>query len=81
MPAARREAGEDRATRGLVVEVEGLRVELGGEGGDRGGIDAQRGRGKFLPDNEVLEYLDRVGLTRRVGDSRIVVRRANELFG
>jgi len=30
---------------------------------------------------EVLEYLDQIGVTRRVGDSRIVVRRAAELFG
>jgi selenocysteine-specific elongation factor len=30
---------------------------------------------------EVLEYLDRVGVTRRVGDSRLVVRRPAELFG
>ncbi len=30
---------------------------------------------------EVLEYLDQIGVTRRVGDARIVVRRAAELFG
>jgi selenocysteine-specific elongation factor len=30
---------------------------------------------------EVLEYLDRIGATRRVGDSRIVVRAADVLFG
>jgi selenocysteine-specific elongation factor len=30
---------------------------------------------------EVLEYLDKIGLTRRVGDARIVVKRAGELFG
>jgi selenocysteine-specific elongation factor len=30
---------------------------------------------------EVLEYLDRVGVTRRVGDARIMLRRAVELFG
>ena len=30
---------------------------------------------------EVLEYLDRVGVTRRVGDARIVLRRAAEMFG
>lgn len=30
---------------------------------------------------EVLEYLDRIGATRRVGDARVVVRRAAELFG
>jgi selenocysteine-specific elongation factor len=30
---------------------------------------------------EVLEYLDRIGATKRVGDARIVLRRADELFG
>jgi selenocysteine-specific elongation factor len=30
---------------------------------------------------EVLEYLDKIGATQRVGDARIVVRRAGELFG
>ena len=30
---------------------------------------------------EVLEYLDRIGVTRRVGDARIVLRPAAELFG
>jgi selenocysteine-specific elongation factor len=30
---------------------------------------------------EVLEYLDQIGVTRRVGDARIIVRRATELFG
>jgi selenocysteine-specific elongation factor len=30
---------------------------------------------------EVLEYLDRIGVTRRVGDARIVLRGADELFG
>ena len=30
---------------------------------------------------EVLEYLDKIGLTRRVGEARIVVRSAAELFG
>jgi selenocysteine-specific elongation factor len=30
---------------------------------------------------EVLEYLDKVGVTRRVGEARIVLRSAAELFG
>ena len=30
---------------------------------------------------EVLEYLDRVGVTQRVGDARLVVRSAADLFG
>src|SRR5262249_51344783 len=30
---------------------------------------------------EVLEYLDRIGATRRVGNARIVVRSAAALFG
>jgi selenocysteine-specific elongation factor len=29
---------------------------------------------------EVLEYLDRIGLTRRVGDARVILRRPTELF-
>jgi len=29
----------------------------------------------------VLEYLDRIGATRRVGDTRIITRDAAELFG
>ncbi len=30
---------------------------------------------------EVLEYLDGIGVTRRLGDARIVVRDAAEIFG
>jgi selenocysteine-specific elongation factor len=30
---------------------------------------------------EVLEYLDALGVTRREGDARVVLRRAAELFG
>ena len=30
---------------------------------------------------EVLEYLDRIGATRRVGDARVIARNAAELFG
>jgi selenocysteine-specific elongation factor len=30
---------------------------------------------------EVLEYLDAIGVTRRVGDARIVLRSATEMFG
>jgi selenocysteine-specific elongation factor len=30
---------------------------------------------------EVLEYLDKIGATRRVGDARVIVRSAAELFG
>jgi selenocysteine-specific elongation factor len=30
---------------------------------------------------EVLEYLDRIGATRRVGDARVIVRPATDLFG
>ena len=29
----------------------------------------------------VLEYFDGAGLTRRIGEARIVVRRATDLFG
>jgi selenocysteine-specific elongation factor len=30
---------------------------------------------------EVLEYLDRIGCTRRLGETRILLRPAAELFG
>jgi hypothetical protein len=30
---------------------------------------------------EILEYLDRMGLTRRVGDARVVLREAGEVLG
>ena len=30
---------------------------------------------------EVLEYLDRVGVTRRVGDARTILRDPGEMFG
>ena len=30
---------------------------------------------------QVLEYFDATGFTRRIGDTRIVVRRAADLFG
>jgi selenocysteine-specific elongation factor len=30
---------------------------------------------------EVLEYLDRTGITKRVGDARVIVRDARELLG
>jgi selenocysteine-specific elongation factor len=30
---------------------------------------------------EVLEYLDAIGVTRRVGEARIVVRSSAEVFG
>jgi selenocysteine-specific elongation factor len=30
---------------------------------------------------EILEYLDRIGVTRRVGDARVVLRRGDAAFG
>jgi hypothetical protein len=30
---------------------------------------------------EILEYLDRIGVTRRVGDARIVLRGGDAAFG
>jgi len=32
-------------------------------------------------DDRVLEYLDAIGVTRREGDARVVLRRAAEVFG
>jgi len=41
VPAARREAAEERIARRLLVEMERLRIELGGKALDPLGIDAQ----------------------------------------
>ena len=30
---------------------------------------------------EILEFLDRIGATRRIGDARVALRRGGELFG
>src|SRR5882724_1493114 len=55
VPAARRQAGEQRALRGLVIEVEGLRIELAGEGLDLRRVHRMRSAGEPLPDPEIVE--------------------------
>src|SRR6185369_1735372 len=50
MPAARRQALEDRALRGALVEVEGLRIELAREGLDARLVHAQSAGAERLPD-------------------------------
>src|SRR6185295_9265606 len=57
VPAARRKAAEERLLRGFVVEVEGLRVELRGEGLDVLGRDGDGVRQVLLPHREVLEVM------------------------
>ena len=54
-------------------------------GSDGGRFDARAfrdasGIGRNLT-IQVLEYFDGAGFTRRIGDARIVVRRAEDLFG
>ena len=46
----------------------------------RGAFRDRSGIGRNLT-IQVLEYFDAAGLTRRIGDARIVVRRAADLFG
>src|SRR5262249_51659829 len=55
MPAARRETAENRVLRCLLVEMEGLRIELGGEVFDPLCIDAQSSGGECLAYSEVFE--------------------------
>src|SRR5439155_2696410 len=55
VPAARRQPPEYRAARGLFVEMEGLRVEFGGEGLDPFLVDAQASGAEGLSDCEVFE--------------------------
>ena len=54
MPAARGEASEDRVLRGVLVEVEGLRIELGRERFDLRGVERVRRAFKALPDVEIV---------------------------
>ena len=63
VPAARREAAEQRALRRLIVEMKRLRVELAGKGLDLRGIDCVAGAGEALPDGKIVE---REGLYRGV---------------
>src|ERR1043166_8964390 len=55
MPAARRQAAENRAARRIGVEVEGLRVEFGGEALDARLVDAQPTGAVALAGGQVLE--------------------------
>src|ERR1051326_6550143 len=55
VPAARREAGEDRAARRFLLEVGGVRIELGREGLDLLLVDGDAPGAVDLADGEVLE--------------------------
>jgi len=55
VPAARRQAPEYRAARGLFVEMEGLRIEFGGESFDPFLLDPQASGAEGLALREVLE--------------------------
>src|SRR5262245_65174 len=55
MPATGREAAEQRALRGRVIEVEGLRVELRGKSFDLRRVDGVRAAAEALPDMKILE--------------------------
>src|SRR5262249_28490932 len=55
VPAARRQSRKQRALRPLVVEVEGLRIELAGERLDLGRVDDMGRAREPPPDGEVLE--------------------------
>ena len=67
-----------------IRELVGMASALADASPDRGFTAAafkdRSGIGRNLT-IEVLEYLDRIGATRRVGDARIVERGADELFG
>src|SRR5262249_40469241 len=55
VPAARRQSGKQRALRLLVIEVEGLRIELTGERLDLRRVDDMGRAGETPSDGEVLE--------------------------
>src|SRR6266850_8115715 len=56
MPAARRQAAEYRPIGRVFIEVEGLGVELGGEGLDTRGVDAHAFRtAEFLTYGEIFQ--------------------------
>jgi hypothetical protein len=57
VPTAGRKAAKKAVGRSLLVQVKRLRVVLGGEGLDRGGVDRQRAGGEGLADGVVLEVL------------------------
>src|SRR3977135_2003272 len=55
MPAARRQPAEDSAPRGVLVEMEWLRIEFGGESLDLLLVDPQSPGTEGLPYREVFE--------------------------
>jgi len=55
MPAACREAAEDRIPRRVFVEMERLWIEFGGESLDLLRVDLQLARTEGLPNREVFE--------------------------
>src|SRR3979490_701922 len=55
MPAARRQAAEDRATRRRLVQIEGVRLEFGGETLDPLLLDPQPPGAEGLSYGKVLE--------------------------
>src|SRR5262249_27766314 len=55
VPAARRQSGKQRALRLLLIEVEGLRIELTGERLDLRRVDDMGRAGEPPSDGEVLE--------------------------
>src|SRR5262249_24704153 len=55
VPAARRQALEQRILGRFLVEVEGLRVVVGGEALDLRGVERPRSAGESLPDVEIFE--------------------------
>src|SRR5262245_6169663 len=55
MPAACRQAGEQRALGGIFILMEGLRIELRGEGFDLSYVDDMRSAGEALADMQIVE--------------------------
>src|SRR5207249_2778160 len=55
VPAACRQAAEYRAARGRLVEMEGLRIEFGGEALDPLLLDPQTPGSEFLSCSEIFE--------------------------
>src|SRR6185437_2517579 len=55
VPAARRQAAEDRPAGAGLVEMKGLRIEFGGEGFDALRLDPQRRRGEGLTRCEIFK--------------------------
>jgi hypothetical protein len=55
MPAAGCESAEDAVARGLLVEMEGLRIEFGGKRLDSPFVDAEPPGAEGLPHGEVVK--------------------------